>query len=580
MRLTALVLVVVSALHGLAEAASGPRWSSTQLATFADVIVSGRVEAVSSGWDPAVESIYTYATIEVDEVFKGDVSHRIVVKQLGGLAEGIGLRVPDQASFTVGERVLLYLDVRPRDGSLYTTALWQGKWNLETGTYGERIAVRTAPDHESAGTTDWQEVALIGSSVRAARTSGVRVNEIPADAPTVVTQAFALLGPYRWLTIPAVDTQSGGQSGLAGNGFSEIANSIGRWNAAGTGTRLARGSSSAAPKCTSQLTGNGRVTITFNDPCGEMSNSGGTVAIGGAAYFAGEGGTNNGVTFGRAVEGFIINNDSSIAQNLLRQSGCFEDIITHELGHVLGLDHSNDSNAIMFPTVNNTCSGGAHSLGSDDRNGIVAIYGGSALPSSTTPPSSAPSNVQVIVYGTTSLTVSWSAVAAVTAVRESAATSYRVDFRGSPTGAILASATSSTTSLGVAIPAGVAGTFYVWVTPLNSAGAGPVSAPRAFTIESPTPGPGSCTSPPGAVTGLTGTVSGGVASARWMAVPGASTYLVQAGSAPGAANLAPITDIGNNVGVQAQVPAGFTAWVRVFARNACGTSAGTDIFLQ
>jgi len=45
-------------------------------------------------------------------------------------------------------------------------------------------------------------------------------------------------------------------------------------------------------------------------------------------------------------------------------------VAIHELGHALGLRHSNDSNAIMFPTY----SGPNHTLGSDDIAGIREIY--------------------------------------------------------------------------------------------------------------------------------------------------------------------------------------------------------------
>jgi hypothetical protein len=576
----ALAALCLFALTTSAWASTGPKWSAAQLADFADVIVTGRVDAATSGWDPAVQSIYTYVTIEVDEVFKGAVGDRIVVKQLGGTVGAVGLVVADQPTFAIGEQVLLYLEARPRDGSLYTSALWQGKWNIASGAFGERIAVRTDPAHAQAGVTDRIDLSSAQASARAARRSGARISVAPADAAMGVNaRPFAFLGPYRWTTVPAVDVQSGGQPGLSGGGGAQIATAISVWNAAGTGTRLAGGSSAVARKCTSELTGTGRITISFNDPCGEISDSGGTLAIGGAAFFSGQGGTSSGVTFGRAVEGFVINNNSSVATNLLVQPGCFQDIQLHELGHVLGLDHTNDTNAIMFPSINNSCSSGAHGLGSDDRAGLAAIYGGSTTPG-VTPPSTAPANVTVTVNGTTSLTVSWNAVTALVAGAPSAATSYRIDFRATPTGAVLVSASSASTTLPVAIPAGVLGTFYVSVTGLNSAGAGPSSTPVAFTIGSGTPGPGPCTSAPGPVSGVTGGVSGGIARVQWAASAGATEYLVQAGSTQGTANLFPLTNIGNNLGAQAPVPAGFTAWVRIFARNACGTSTGVDFFLQ
>ena len=66
--------------------------------------------------------------------------------QLGRIGDE-HLRVFDQAAFALGEEVLSFLEVRPRDGTLYTSALWQGKWEIEQVTRGgERVAVRYAPD--------------------------------------------------------------------------------------------------------------------------------------------------------------------------------------------------------------------------------------------------------------------------------------------------------------------------------------------------------------------------------------------------------------------------------------------------
>ena len=46
-------------------------------------------------------------------------------------------------------------------------------------------------------------------------------------------------------------------------------------------------------------------------------------------------------------------------------------VILHENGHVLGLDHSSDTNAIMYPSYQQAdCT-----LGQDDINGIRSIYG-------------------------------------------------------------------------------------------------------------------------------------------------------------------------------------------------------------
>lgn len=520
----------------LVAAASGPLWSTAQLRSFSDVIVSGRVEEIRTGMDPDVNAIYTYVTVVVEQLHKGTVDgDRVVVKQLGGEANGVGLAVHDQATFREGEHVLLFLERRPRDRSFYTSALWQGKWVIAPSTGGARVAVQDAP----------------------------------AETSRVASQPYRFLGPYRYLHSLIVDVQSGGQPGLAGGGLEQIARAIGRWNSAGSPFQFGIGTATIAARCMRHQLGNGRVTISFMDPCGEISDTGGTLAIGGSYYFEGGGGTLNGQAFHRAAEGFVINNDSRLALSFLTNPGCFEDIQTHELGHVLGLDHSSDSGAMMFATLSNACTSGARPLGQDDINGIVAIYGRS----DGSPPATAPQSVQVVVNGTASLAISWTA--------SSGAGGYRLDrldFRAGHQdgGPVLASVMSVGTAETLAIPPGVSGAFNVVVTALNAAGAGPPSARRDFAI----PAPGACSAPPPPVTGVSGGVIGTAASVRWQASAGATAYGLHAGSSPGAVDHVAPTNLGNSLGAQGTVPPGFTTHVRIFALNACGASAGVDFLLR
>src|SRR5687767_11760000 len=76
----------------------------------------------------------------------------------------------------------------------------------------------------------------------------------------------------------------------------------------------------------------------------------------------------------------------------IANSAYLEDIATHELGHALGLSHSNYSDATMYPNYS-YCSQEGRTLASDDVNGLKALYGGGA--SSNTAPTvsiSSPAN--------------------------------------------------------------------------------------------------------------------------------------------------------------------------------------------
>lgn len=93
-------------------------------------------------------------------------------------------------------------------------------------------------------------------------------------------------------------------------------------------------------------------------------------------------------------------------------------------------------------------------------------------------------------------------------------------------------------------------------------------------------GTAGCTAAPALPTAVAGSSAAGRASLTWLASPGATSYIVQAGSAPGVSDLF-YGDIGGGTSVSAAVPPGFTAYVRVVAVNACGQSAASaEIFLQ
>jgi hypothetical protein len=94
-------------------------------------------------------------------------------------------------------------------------------------------------------------------------------------------------------------------------------------------------------------------------------------------------------------------------------------------------------------------------------------------------------------------------------------------------------------------------------------------------------GPGGgpdCSAPPGVPTGLQYTKAGDMVTLSWSppAVSDAvTTYVIEAGSKPGGNDQGTFVAAGNVTTFQRQTPAG-QYHVRMFARNACGTSAASQ----
>jgi hypothetical protein len=114
------------------------------------------------------------------------------------------------------------------------------------------------------------------------------------------------------------------------------------------------------------------------------------------------------------------------------------------------------------------------------------------------------------------------------------------------------------------------GTFFIRVRARNGAGTGAPSNEVMVVVGA------SCVAPPQPPSNLAATVVGPSVTLTWIAPIGAITeYVVQAGSSPGASNLASVATGSANTSLNAGVASG-TYFVRIRARNSCGLSPASN----
>jgi hypothetical protein len=177
-----------------------------------------------------------------------------------------------------------------------------------------------------------------------------------------------------------------------------------------------------------------------------------------------------------------------------------------------------------------------------------------------------PSGLAASVSGT-SVSLTW------TAPSGTAVTSYIVEVGSAPGLSNLASVSTGTTATSFTTAGVESGTYYLRVKAVSAAGTSAASNEAKLVV-----GGGTCAALPTAPAGFAVTTNTrGTVSFVWNASAGASTYVIESGSTPGSSDRLAAADLGGPATsyTASGVGAG-TYYVRLRARNACGTSGASN----
>ena len=394
-------LRIVAALLALLALLSTPAFSTTivmmsdeELALTSDAIVAGTVTQVRVA--PADDGgIYTYVSLRPDEVLKGYLPvAEVTIRERGGRVGDREQWLFGTPRYAVGESVIAFL-TQDGDGYLRTTQMTLGKFGVAPDAVtGEETASRPLDDEvvvlsrtaQSRQLDDRRPARAFRGHLRdVVRSQPVRVMHhalakapAAADILTPETAGFKLFNDVRWFEpdqgLPVlfkIDTAGDPKIGPNGSRNAALA-ALAAWTNVETAAIVLQdgGGISGAPSggC------DGKNTIVFNDPSGNVldpSGCSGVLAVGGYCANGAVTKTVNGVDFHQIVEGDITVNNGWSACTTWNVTNMSE-VLTHELGHTIGLAHSTDPTATMYAYAH--FDGRGASLMPDDIAGVTFIY--------------------------------------------------------------------------------------------------------------------------------------------------------------------------------------------------------------
>jgi hypothetical protein len=356
-RCAVLVLAALPWLAASADASVVTAMNTEALVRASAAIVHAEVETttvVAGG-----REIETWVGLRLLESLKGAGKRGHLTLRLPGGVTGTQVSlVHGIPTFEKGERVVVFATPL-RSGALTVTGLFQGKYRVisepgaedqvvpDAGGGAEVVGAPSASAREPLSRFLERVRALAKRHSGPTLPDGVGDELMPASAPSSEPPIFLNpIIPLRWfepddgLAIPLMfnaDEAPSFAEGVRG-GFEA---SLAHWtNVAGATVVLSDGGDTTQA-CRTFFDGS---VVSHGDPCDQMpvfdeTSCSGVLAITGVSGFTLETRARNGVTFLRMTEADVVFN-AGIGCFLGTDRRNYEEVLSHELGHVVGLGHA------------------------------------------------------------------------------------------------------------------------------------------------------------------------------------------------------------------------------------------------